>query len=44
MSVLLYACKDIGLTVSTGRTKYIEIARHRDMMGNQHVTVGIKLY
>ena len=26
--VLLNACKDIGLAVNTGKTKYMEIGRH----------------
>ena len=26
--VLLNACKDIGLGVNTGKTKYLEIGRH----------------
>ena len=27
--VLLNACKDIGSAVNTGKTKYMEIGRHR---------------
>ena len=27
-----------------GGTKYIEVGHHRDMMGNQHFTVGSNLY
>ena len=27
--VLLNACKDIGLAVNIGKTKYMEIGRHR---------------
>ena len=27
--VLLITCKDIGLAVNTGKTKYMEIGRHR---------------
>ena len=30
--VLLNACKDIGLSVNTGKTKYMEIGCHRDMI------------
>ena len=30
--VLLNACKDTGLTVNTGKTKYMEIGRHRGMI------------
>ena len=32
--VLLNACKDIGLAVNTGKTKYMEIGRHRGMIAN----------
>ena len=34
--VLLNACKDIGLSVNTGKTKYMEIGRHRYMIANKH--------
>jgi hypothetical protein len=34
--VLLNACKDIGLAVNIGKTKYMEIGRYRDMIANQH--------
>ena len=34
---LLNACKDIGLAVNKGKTKYIKIGRHRDMIANAHV-------
>ena len=30
--VLLNACKDIGLAVDTGKTKYVEIGSHRAMV------------
>ena len=32
--VLLNACKDIGLTLNIGKTKYIELGRHQAMMAN----------
>ena len=32
--VLLNACKDIGLTLNTGKSKYMEIGRHRGMITN----------
>jgi Reverse transcriptase (RNA-dependent DNA polymerase). len=38
--VLLNACKNICLTMNTGKTKYIE-GRHRDMMVNEHIRIGI---
>ena len=39
-NVLLNACKDIGLAVNTGKTKYMEIGRHRDMIANEHTMIG----
>jgi hypothetical protein len=33
-------CKDIGLALKTGETKYMEIRRHRDKMANMHIMVG----
>ena len=38
--VLLNACKDIGLAVNTGKTKYMEIGRHRGMIANEQITIG----
>ena len=38
--VLLNACKDIGLAVNTGKTKYMELGRYRGMMAIEHITVG----
>ena len=29
---LLNGCKDVGLAVNTGKTKYMEIGRHRGMI------------
>jgi hypothetical protein len=42
MQMLLNACKVIGLAVNTGKTKYIEVGRHRVMMADEHITVGKK--
>ena len=42
--VLLNACKDIGLAVNTGKTKYIEIGRHQDMIANEHIKTGSNSY
>jgi len=42
--VLLNACKDIGLGVNTGKTKYMEIGRHRDMIANEHIRLGSSNY
>jgi Reverse transcriptase (RNA-dependent DNA polymerase). len=42
--VLLNACNDIGLAVKTGKTKYMEVGRHRDMTANEHSVVGSNSY
>ena len=42
--VLLNACKNIGLGVNTGKTKYIEIGQHRGMTANAHIKVGSNCY
>ena len=34
------ACKDICLAVNTGKTKYMEIGRHRGMIANEHIKIG----
>jgi hypothetical protein len=33
----LNACRDISLAVNTGKTKYMEIGRHRCMTVNEHI-------
>ena len=38
--MLLNASKDIGLAVKTGKTKYMEIGRNRDMIANEHIIIG----
>jgi Reverse transcriptase (RNA-dependent DNA polymerase). len=38
--VLLNACQDIELAVNTGKTKYMEIGRHRGMIANEHIRIG----
>ena len=38
---LLNACKDISLAVNTGKTKYIEVGCHGDMMVKEHITYVI---
>ena len=40
----LNGCKDIGLAVNTGETKYMEIGHHRDMMVNEHIRICSKSY
>ena len=42
--VLLNACKDIGLSVNTGKTKYMEIGHHAGMIPNAHIKIGINSY
>ena len=42
--VLLNAYKDIGLAVNTGKTKYVEIGRHRGMIANEHIRIGSNSY
>ena len=37
--VLLNTCKDIGLAVNTGKTKYIEVGCHPSTMTNELCTV-----
>ena len=37
--MLSSVCKDIGLAVNTGKTKYMEIGRHRGFMANKHITI-----
>ena len=41
---LLNAYKDIGLGVNTGKTKYMEIGPHRDMIANTHIKIGSNSY
>ena len=42
--MLLNACKVIGLAVNTGKTKYMEIGRHRGMIANEHIKIGSNSY
>ena len=42
--MLLNACKDIGLAVNIGKTKYMEIGRHRGMIANVHIKIGSNSY
>ena len=42
--VLLHACKYIGLAANTGKTKYMEIGRHRGMIANAHINIGTNSY
>ena len=42
--VLLNACKDVGLAVNTGKSKYMEIGHNRGMIVNEHIKIGINSY
>ena len=42
--VLLNARKNIGLTVNTGKTNYMEIGRHRGMIANEHIKIDSNSY
>ena len=42
--VLLNAYKDIGLAVNIGKTKYMEIGRHRGIIANAHIKIGSNSY
>ena len=37
--VLLNVCKDIGLVVNAGKTKYMEIGRHGGMIAYKHIRI-----
>ena len=39
--VLLNACKDIGLAVNIGKTKYMETGHHRGMLANEHMKIEV---
>ena len=42
--MLLNACKDIGLAVNNGKTKYMEIGQHRGMIANEHIKISSNSY
>ena len=42
--MLLNACKDSGLAVNIGKTKYMEIGRHRGIIANAHIKIGSNSY
>ena len=42
--VLLNACKNIGLAVNIGKTKYMEIERHEGIIANAHIKIGSNSY
>ena len=37
-------CKDIGLAVNIGKTKYMEIGRHRGIIANAYFKIGSNSY
>ena len=37
--VLLNACKDIGLSVNSGKSKYVGIGRQRGIIANEHIWI-----
>ena len=43
-NMLLNTCKDIGLAVNIGETKYVEIGRHRGIRTNAHIKIGSNSY
>ena len=42
--VSLNACKDVGLPVNIGKTKYMEVRRRRGLIANEHIAVGSNSY
>ena len=42
--LFMYSCKDIGLAVNTGKTKYMEMGRQRGMFINELIRIGIHYY
>jgi len=38
--VLLNVCKDIGLAIDIGKTKYMHVGRHLDMRAYEHVGIS----
>ena len=35
---------DMGLVVNVGKTKYMEVGRHRGIMANEHIRIGSNSY
>ena len=42
--MFLNACKDIGLAVNVGRTKYMEVGREQGMIANKHIKIDSNSY
>jgi hypothetical protein len=41
---IYHPCKDIGLVVNTGKTKYMVVGRRRGMVANEHIAVRSNSY
>ena len=35
---------NIGIAVNMGKTKYMEVGRHRDVVASEHIRIGINSY
>ena len=44
LPIILFKCKDIGLAVNIGKTKYMKIGRHRGVIANSHIKIGSNSY
>ena len=42
--MLSNACKGIGLAGNTGKTKFMEVGRHRGMVANEHIIADSNSY
>ena len=42
--MLLNTYKDIGLAENTGKTKYMEVGRHRSMISKEYIRIGSNSY
>ena len=38
--VIINACKNIGITVNTGKTNYVEVGHLLCMMTSEHILIG----
>ena len=38
--MLLNACKDIGLAVNAGKTKYMEVECNQGTIADEHIRIG----
>ena len=42
--IIIIICRDVGLTVNIGKTRYMEVGGHRGMMANAHIKIGSNSY